>query len=88
MLESSPTSTAPLYLGEDAVGAPVPRDAATVQVVVGDCDVLHPLAATLEEAVVADVGEDVPLDHHLGALGDQQARHGGVGDLAVGHTHV
>ena len=38
--------------------------------------------------MVADVGEDVPLDHHLGALGDQQAGHGGVGDLAVGHNHV
>ena len=87
-MESSPTSSAPLCLGEDTVGAPVPRDAATVQVVVGDCDVLNPLAATLQEAVVADVGEDVPLDHHLGALGDQEASHGGVGDLAVAHSHV
>ena len=78
----------PAALGEDAVGAPVPRDAAPVKVVVGDCDVLDLLVATLQETVVADVGEDVPLDHHLGALGDKQASHGGVGDLAVANSHV
>ena len=65
-----------------------PRDAAPVEVIVCDGDVLDLLVATLQEAVVADVGEDVPLDHHLGAVGDQEARHGGVGDLAVGHRHV
>ena len=65
-----------------------PCDPTAVKVVVGDCDVLDLLVATLQEAVVADVGEDVPLDPHLGALGDQQAGHGGVGDLAVGHNHV
>ena len=57
----------PAALGEDAAGAPGSRDSTAVEVVVGDGDVLVVVVAQLEESMVADVSEDVPLDHHLGA---------------------
>ena len=63
-----------------------PCDPTAVKVVVGDVDVHVIEASQLEEAVVADVSEDVPLDHHVGAGGHEQSRHGGVRELGVHHS--
>ena len=74
-------------LGEDAAGAPGPRDSTAVEVVVGDGDVLVVVSTELQQAVVADVSEDVPLHRHLRAGGHEQARHGGVSEGRVPHSH-
>ena len=64
----------------------LPCDPTAVKVVVRDVDVGVLVGAQLEEAVVADVCEDVPLDHHVGAGGHEQPRHGGVRELGVHHS--